>query len=101
MSTLVSFPYVHILSQGIHRFHFTQIFEESSVFHNTLFTRARQIAKENYNLYPDWNGGFGQAAYNLYVSTSAQELLVSSQFMHHGIDDQVRDWVVFILILSC
>jgi len=56
---------------------------------------ARQITKEKYDLEPDWVAGFGQAAYAEYVSEAAKELMDTSQFMHHGIDKQVRDWAVF------
>jgi hypothetical protein len=57
-------------------------------------TRARQIAQDKYDLYPNWDAGFGQAAYTEYVSAAAKELVDSSQFMHCGVDDQVRDLVV-------
>jgi hypothetical protein len=75
----------------------SQIFKESFILHEALFKRARQIAKEKYDLYPDWTGGFGQAAYEKYISMFAKELVDSSKFMHHGHDNQVRDWAGFIL----
>jgi hypothetical protein len=56
---------------------------------------ARQIAREKYDLDPDWTSGFGQAAYAEYVSAAAKELIDTSHFMHHGIDKQVCDWAVF------
>lgn len=67
------------------------MFEERSSLYGGLAARARRIARDNYDLYPDWIAGFGQAAYTGYVSEAAKELIDSSQFMHHGVDEQVRD----------
>jgi hypothetical protein len=67
------------------------VFEESSAFHTILQAKARQVAQAKYDLAPDWECGFGQAEYEIYMSEAAKELVDSSRFMHHGIDDQVRD----------
>jgi hypothetical protein len=48
-----------------------------------------------YDLDPDWESGYGQAAHASYVSAAAKKLVDSSGFMHYGTDDQVCDRMVF------
>ena len=65
------------------------MFKEGSTFRGMLKTKAQEVARNKYDLEPDWEAGFGQAAFNEYVSNSAREYIIKSTFMHDGVDDQV------------
>jgi hypothetical protein len=98
MVTLVSSRVPSLLT--IDRF-FTsyQVFEGRSTFYSSLESRARQVVKEKYDLEPDWDFCYGQAAYQRHVSKAARQLLDTSGFMHYGIDDQVRHWIFWVALL--
>jgi hypothetical protein len=42
-----------------------------------------------YDFLPDWDAGFGQAAFYEYVLGQAQKYIDNSSLMHYGEDDRV------------
>jgi hypothetical protein len=72
----------------------SQVFEGRSTFYDALQFSARQVAAAEYDLEPNWDCGFGQAAYESYVSEAAKNLVDTCGFIHYGIDDLVRDCLV-------
>lgn len=70
---------------------FLQIYQEGSTFRGTLKTKAREIARDKYPLWPpsDWEGGQNQLEYYEYVQNAAEKLIDTNDFLHHGEDENV------------
>ena len=59
------------------------------MFHDALKTKAQKVVDDKYSLNPDWDCGFSQATFYVYVLRQTQEYIENFSFLHQGEDDQV------------